>query len=306
MINKLHFIKNLSSLYFTKSGKSITTGDIYNQLINSTDRELIWPNYSRASTRVVNYTPASIYTPMGSLVSDTYYRPEELNDEQKTALLLQVENDFPDVTIISAATTTYNCHGYAWSVADGGETVWMGCESNPTSINWTDGSYMSTTSTYGTKISYLSDNHSAVRTGTPNVFISKWGYGPLVRHQKDDCPYDASSLSYYKIDDRPDIYIGQSIDDYTGAGPTIYSSTNHTEFTLHAYPHRATVTRYVWSASFTGNCSRWYTYPNNDVLSLSMYFANQGDSGQLNVSCSMYNGSTLVGVANYYVVIVYL
>ncbi len=298
-----------SSLYFHKNGKRIYNSDpLMAEIVSSTNREVIWSKYgstSRAMTRTVPYPSASIYTPRGSLVPDTYYRPEELTPYLIADWAAYVDIAFPNAQILEDATTTYNCHGYAWSVVDGGETVWMGAETNPTSVYWLDGSYMSTTSSSGTKISYLSDNHSAVRTGTPNTFISKWGEGPLVRHHKDDCPYNSSSLSYFKLDDRPDIYVGQSIDDYTGTGSTIYSSSSHADFILHAYPLRATVNRYVWSVNFNGIYDSWYNYPNNDALRLSIYFSQPGNGGMLNVTCTMYNGTTLVGTANYSVAVVY-
>ena len=296
-------------LYFHKNGKRIYDSDpLMAEIVSSTNREVIWNkngSTSRAMTRTVPYLSASIYTPRGSLVLDTYYIPEELSSSQIAAFAAHVDSVYPNAQILAAATTTYNCHGYAWSKVDGGETVWMGYETNPTSVYWLDGSYMGTTSSSATKISYLSDNHSAVRTGTPNTFISKWGSGPLVRHQKDDCPYNSSSLSYFKLDDRPDIYVGQSIDDYTGTGPTIYSSSSHVDFILHAYPLRATVNRYEWSANFNGIYNSWYSYPNSSTLGVSIYFSQPGNGGMLNVTCTMYNGTTLVGTANYSVAVVY-
>lgn len=78
-------------------------------------------------------------------------------------------------------------------MTEGGSAVWMGQVTNPTNVYWLDSSYISTTGA-ATKVSYLSDNHSAVTTSTPNILISKWGPGPLMRHPKDHCPYDASSL----------------------------------------------------------------------------------------------------------------
>lgn len=294
-------------LYFQKDGKRILSSDSrMAEIQSSLDRDVLWKKDATTKTRTLSWPTALVYTPKGSLVPDTYYIPELLVPSQVAAFAAQVSDVYPDAQIIADATSTYNCHGYAWSIVENGETVWMGAETNPTAIFWLDGSYMGTSSTSATKIAYLSDNHSAVRTGTPNIYISKWGNGPLVRHRKDDSPYNYSSLSYLKLDDRPDIYIGQNNEDYLGSGPTIYTANSHGEFTLYAYTPHTVVNRFVWNVrSFDGIYDRWYDYPNNDSLRFSIYFNQPGNGGRLNVSCTMYNGSTLVGTANYSVAVVY-
>jgi hypothetical protein len=145
-------------------------------------------------------SPAAIYTPQGCLVSDTEYYPEELSDAEKAIIDQNAQAQFPQATLLSSSTTTYNCHGYAWNVSEGGSAVWMGTKTNPTSIYWTDGSYSSTssTTTSGLKVSYASDNHSAVTTGVAGEVISKWGYGPRMRHAYNYCPYNSTSVNYYK------------------------------------------------------------------------------------------------------------
>ncbi|MDR2911424.1 MAG: hypothetical protein LBV47_08725 [Bacteroidales bacterium] len=75
----------------------------------------------------------------------------------------------------------------------------MGRTTNSTSVYWTDESYLEvSTPVSGNKVAYLSSNHSAVTTSTPDVFISKWGMGYLVQRNKNHSPYSASNLKYYK------------------------------------------------------------------------------------------------------------
>ena len=99
-------------------------------------------------------------------------------------------------------------------MTEGGSAVWMGWTINPTNVYWLDGSYISTTGA-ATKVSYLSDNHSAVTTSTPNIFISKWGEYALMRHPKAHVPLMQSSLKYMKKNDMPTVYIGKSQEDYS-------------------------------------------------------------------------------------------
>jgi hypothetical protein len=143
---------------------------------------------------------ATIYTPNGCLVSDTDYTPEIYDSEEKTYWNQYYQELFPQNTLVGSTTSTYNCHAYAWHMTEGGSAVWMGLYTNPTSVYWTDGSYSpaSTATAAGLKVSYASDNHSAVTTGVSGEFISKWGNKVLMRHMYYNCPYTYSTLNYYK------------------------------------------------------------------------------------------------------------
>jgi hypothetical protein len=96
---------------------------------------------------------------------------------------------YPQATEINApsATTTYNCHSYAWNKSEGGPTCAVAYYADATneSIYWTDYSYIETTEPYTSKISYTSDDHSAIQTSTQGAYISKWGDLPLMRHARD-------------------------------------------------------------------------------------------------------------------------
>ena len=77
----------------------------------------------------------------------------------------------------------------------GGE-VWINSPGDD--IYWNDYSYAQVSNQLqATKVSFASDDHSAITTGTTDVFISKWGPSPLFRHSKNDCPYDVTNLHYY-------------------------------------------------------------------------------------------------------------
>lgn len=139
-----------------------------------------------------------VRTPNGSIVGDTGVNPEQRTSAEIQQITAEFAAAYPKATVISPATSTYNCHAYAWHMSEGGAAVWMGFTTNPTSIYWTDGSYNSTSCRgKGLKVSYENDNHSAITTDIAGIFISKWGTGPLMKHSMDYCPYNSSALKYY-------------------------------------------------------------------------------------------------------------
>ena len=143
-----------------------------------------------------------VYTPQGSLVSDTYAIPGYYSPAQKLAIKQEYEQAYPRAIYIDEADPTYNCHAYAWHISEGGSHVWMGMSTNPTSIYWEDGSYIETTASdpEATKVSYPDDNHSAIVSTPSYYFISKWGNTCLFKHTKSDCPYQRSkTLRYFKL-----------------------------------------------------------------------------------------------------------
>jgi hypothetical protein len=121
------------------------------------------------------------------------------------------------------ATRSYNCHGYAWWVTEGGSYLWIGREDYDEDIDededvfWEDNSYIEVPyQSWATKVSYGGPceyyslewnrtanwcDHSAVTTGNNNWFKSKWGEMPLFSHDRTDCPYDDGDLHYYARND---------------------------------------------------------------------------------------------------------
>lgn len=148
---------------------------------------------------LASYPAATIYTPNGSLVPDTVITPE-FNSATISYINSSIDSSYPNATRVGSASNTYNCHAYAWHVSEGGGHVWLGADtSTAEDVYWNDCSYYRVYYTGDNmKVAY-SGNHSAVTTSTSGWFISKWGYGPLMNHHKDDVPSGYGSASaYYK------------------------------------------------------------------------------------------------------------
>ncbi len=143
-------------------------------------------------------TQTTVFTPNGSAVSDTYIIPE-FSSSQITAANNYVETNYPNATRLTDASATYNCHGYAWHISEGGNNVWIGYYTvTAEDIYWTDGSYVEVCSQiFPAKVSYASDNHSAITTNQTDIFKSKWGQLPVMQHNKNYTPYNSSVLKYY-------------------------------------------------------------------------------------------------------------
>ena len=152
------------------------------------------PDGQSWTMNIYNHTSATVNTPKGNSVSVLLFG-DDWTSFQKNDMKNAILNYYDDRIIFEEeATTMYNCHAYAWG---GGTTYWM----NPPNQAqyWSDGSYVSITSTppVGSKVRYVSDDHSAVTTTTVGYFSSKWGPGPQFKHLIADNPYDAKTLTYY-------------------------------------------------------------------------------------------------------------
>ena len=175
----------------------------------------------------------AITTPRGSQVSDTC-NPSEYDDPDYIAYLNNYYDEaYPNATRLGDASNTYNCHGYAWHMSEGGGTIMIGCNSSTAEdIYWTDGSYDEMPSVaYATKVRY-SGNHSAITTSGGN-YISKWGGGPLYRHAPNYCPgsYGSSYKYYVRSVDVPQDYssIADASDEAVIGQTIIVTSGTHTE-----------------------------------------------------------------------------
>jgi tetratricopeptide (TPR) repeat protein len=161
-------------------------------------------------TKVLADSQTTIYTPQGSIVPDTYIC-DEMSPSEIAALNKWATNTYPNAILISNASSTYNCHGYAWYVSEGGSPVWIGYNTfTAEDIYWQDNSYVEQSSeTNGLKVSYLPDNqanHSAITTSQSGIFISKWGPGPLMQHAYYYCPYWYAGTTYLKYYKRNNVY----------------------------------------------------------------------------------------------------
>jgi len=211
-------------------------------------------------------TSTTIYTPNCSVVSDTYICPE-LTSAQIAANNNYVETYYPNATRLSNASGTYNCHGYAWYMTQGGSNVWIGYfTTTAEDVFWTDGSYYEVSTQSGnSKVSYTSDNHSAVTTDVTDIFQSKWGSLPLMRHNKNYCPYNSTTLKYYKLS-------------YAISGDNTVCTTSN-DYTITNLPTGATVT---WTATPSGiatinspsSTQTTLTKNNNGSITLTATIAN--------------------------------
>ena len=121
---------------------------------------------------------------------------------------------------VAPASQRYNCHGWAFHMKDGGDTVWINAQDDLNDDienleNYWSGStptYITTTASEATVAFYGSCwyydtveaewknpcDHS-VQMITQFVYESKWGAWGRYQHAPSDCPYDDSNITYYKI-----------------------------------------------------------------------------------------------------------
>jgi len=71
--------------------------------------------------QIAAQTQITIYTPKSQPVT-AYYQIPEMPDSVKLAWSDEVALVYPQATELypPSATTSYNCHGYAWHVSEGG------------------------------------------------------------------------------------------------------------------------------------------------------------------------------------------
>lgn len=138
----------------------------------------------------------TLYTPNGSSVRATIYSTE-LTQSQISALNVQTANEFPLATIVDSASRKYNCHSYAWNMVEGGNRCWL--YSSDVHKYWDDGSYEEIAGSYAEKIYYYNGDHSAITIPDMSGYAeSKWGAGPLVRHEIDYGPA-AYNMNYRRF-----------------------------------------------------------------------------------------------------------
>lgn len=199
----------------------------------------------------------------------TYYTISENSQAWIDAMNAEAQAQYPNATLVDDASATYNCHGYAWHSSNGGTRYWINTPGDD--VYWTDGSYTqviaSPATPLVTKVSYYSDDHSAVTTVNSNLFISKWGQWPLMQHAPTYTPYNSSTLKYYAVP----ITTGASLICYSSAYQTIIPSTG--------------TINYSWSAGA-------YLTPSSQTGSSNYYYVSKTGNGdsyinvQITSSCS--------------------
>lgn len=149
---------------------------------------------------------ADVTTPKGSQVEawimDEVSLPVRMSSDANFSSI------YPNAQLLTtydnvSSTRRFNCHGYAWYMTELSNPLtsprWIGYyATTDEDIYMTDGSYVQVPNEgYPGKVSYASDDHSAITTSQPGWFISKWGQTLLCKHQWNDTPYDDSELKYY-------------------------------------------------------------------------------------------------------------
>lgn len=153
-----------------------------------------------------------VYTKGGQAVL-VYIIDNDHPDWYKAEILNYFNTFYQNVTVLSEATTKYNCHNYAWYMTEGHplSKYWMDpvvpvTLSANVSKFWTNDAFEETSSTVYDKIVYYDSidtsndvniAHSAVVSSVPGYYESKWGSLPLVRHLPDDVPDSYGTTKRY-------------------------------------------------------------------------------------------------------------
>ena len=139
-----------------------------------------------------------LYTPNGSQVRA--FINSEMSSSDIAYYTKECATLYPNAEILANASSTYNCHSYAWNMTEGGTVCWLN-QSPDLHLYWDDGSYEVTTEANAEKIFYYNDDHSAVKSTTyAGKYESKWGSYPLVRHSPEYGPsiYNMQYRRYYR------------------------------------------------------------------------------------------------------------
>lgn len=136
----------------------------------------------------------------------------ELNANEKASALASLINPngqfyFLGITatdILNEASSTYNCHAYAWHLREGNtNNVWInnvygnpdleGCFATTNNIDtyWSNtlGCFVEVLEYQAEKIHYYCGDHSAVKSYVAGKYESKWGQLPVVKHFPNQVPY---------------------------------------------------------------------------------------------------------------------
>lgn len=149
------------------------------------------------ATQQLDAKQVTIKTPRGTDVP-AYKVLEDMTVEDIDYYDSYIAQTYPRATKYRSSSEMYNCHSFAWVSQGTKNDIWLETPGDDTF--WRDGSY------YGVKaanlavkdrVSYSKDDHSAVNMGN-KTFLSKWGSGPLMKHAPTYCPYDSSSLRYFR------------------------------------------------------------------------------------------------------------
>ncbi|MCF0069258.1 T9SS type A sorting domain-containing protein [Dyadobacter sp. CY261] len=154
-------------------------------------------------------TPNGVAVPVSALF--VYPNAGSTSNPQLQSLQNDIQNGFygASCVILANYSRQYNCHGYAWHVSTGGNQI---CIDQPMHSGVTpyiagvNPSYFQTNynGTQGKLRVRYSGDHSAVTTYEAGKYISKFGPGPLVKHNANDViPGYGTPASYWACNYAP-------------------------------------------------------------------------------------------------------
>ena len=94
-------------------------------------------------------------------------------------------------------------------------------------------------------------------------------------------------------------YIGRNYSD-TGGSYSMRASGGYAGISLYAFPQMSSGLTYAWSATWTGQCDRWYIWPNGRMADLSVYLNSGHSGGTLRINCEISVGGVLASSLYYY------
>jgi hypothetical protein len=170
---------------------------------NSESNYLKKNNVKKNNSYKDNPVNATVKTPKGHNAKVLIY--EYFGDEMAALLDMKAKNEYPNAEILATSDNRYNCHSYAWYQADTDNRYWM----KTPIVYLIEGSYEKTSQidignkvvwlTYDMKrISYI--EHSGIVEsidGDNVIIVSKWGEGPLMRHNVNYSPY-RHGIEYFR------------------------------------------------------------------------------------------------------------
>lgn len=129
-------------------------------------------------------------------------RPEEMAESKKQYLIEYIRRTYPGVTVLKQPSQKYNCHSYAWNLTEQGLVLcWIDATIASPNDNiskfWTNDYFGRSSGEATEKVFYYASDHSGVVSNDTSKCISKWGIGPLVRHDLGYGPYENMDKRYY-------------------------------------------------------------------------------------------------------------
>ncbi len=140
-------------------------------------------------------TPTTVHTPNGTVVAALVI--PELSSQQIQQINDEATLFYPNATILADASSTYNCHGFAWHLSEGNtNTVWINTPVDD--AYWNDDNFIEVCNiNNASTVSYANDDHSAIKSIITGKYDSKWGNYPLLRHAPEYVPYVSTNRKYY-------------------------------------------------------------------------------------------------------------